>query len=81
MPTKRKEVMNMDMITLKNVQKSEGIHKVLKDVNLNIRQGEIYGLIGKNGFVVPNMVKERIRSYELSDFTKQNEKEIKKLLK
>ena len=69
------------MITLKNVQKSEGIHKVLKDVNLNIRQGEIYGLIGKNGFVVPNMVKERIRSYELSDFTKQNEKEIKKLLK
>ena len=35
----------------------------------------------KNGFVVPNMVKERIRSYELSDFTKQNEKEIKKLLK
>lgn len=73
--------MNVDMIILKNVQKSEGIHKVLKDVNLNIRQGEIYGLIGKNGFVVPNMVKERIRSYELSDFTKQNEKEIKKLLK
>lgn len=71
----------MDMITLKNVQKSEGIHKVLKDVNLNIRQGEIYGLVVKNGFVVPNMVKERIRSYELSDFTKQNEKEIKKLLK
>ena len=34
----------------------------------------------KNGFVVPNMVKERVRSYELSDFTKQNEKEIKKLL-
>ena len=54
---------------------------MLKDVNLNIRQGEIYGLIGKNGFVVPNMVKERICSYELSDFTKQNEKEIKKLLK
>ena len=47
MPTKRKEV--MDMITLKNVQKSYGTHKVLKDVNLNIRQGEIYGLIGKNG--------------------------------
>ena len=35
----------------------------------------------KNGFVVPNMVKERIRSYELSDFTKQNEKKIKKILK
>lgn len=35
----------------------------------------------KNGFVIPNIVKERIRSYELSDFTKQNEKEIRKLLK
>ena len=35
----------------------------------------------KNGFVIPNLVKERIRSYELSDFTKQNEKEIRKLLK
>jgi DNA-binding MarR family transcriptional regulator len=34
----------------------------------------------KNGFVIPHMVKERIRSYELSDFTKQNEKEIIKLL-
>lgn len=35
----------------------------------------------KNGFVIPNLVRERIRSYELSDFTKQNEKEIRKLLK
>ena len=35
----------------------------------------------KNGFVVPHMVKERIRSYELSDYTKQNEKRIEKLLK
>lgn len=33
----------------------------------------------KNGFVLPKMVKERIRSYELSDFTRCNEKEIKKL--
>jgi len=32
----------------------------------------------KNGFVVPHMAKERIRSYQLSDFTKQNEKNIKK---
>lgn len=34
----------------------------------------------KTGFVVPNIAKERIRSYELSDFTKQNEKEIKNFL-
>lgn len=35
----------------------------------------------KNGFVVPNLVKERIRTYALSDFAKRNEKEIKRLLK
>ena len=34
----------------------------------------------KSGFVVPNLVSERIRSYELSDFTRQHEKEIHKLL-
>ena len=33
------------MITLKNIQKSYGTHQVLKDVNLNIHPGEIYGLI------------------------------------
>ncbi len=39
----------MDMITLSNVQKSYGSHQVLNDVSLNVRKGEIYGLIGKNG--------------------------------
>ncbi len=34
----------------------------------------------KNGFVVPILVKERIRSYALSEITKKNAKEIKKLL-
>lgn len=33
----------------------------------------------KNGFVTPNMSKERIRSYKLSDITVQNAKELKKL--
>lgn len=37
----------MDMITLSNVQKSYGSHQVLNDVSLNVRKGEIYGLIGK----------------------------------
>ena len=45
----RKEAEDMNMITLKDIQKSYGTHQVLKDVNLNINQGEIYGLIGKNG--------------------------------
>ena len=35
----------------------------------------------KNGLVIPNLVKERIRSYELSKFSKQHEKKITKLIK
>ncbi len=34
----------------------------------------------KNGFVESLMVNQRIRSYELSDFTRDNEKTIKKML-
>ena len=34
----------------------------------------------KNGFVEPVMAKERIRSYQLSDFTKSREKEIRDVL-
>lgn len=34
----------------------------------------------KNGFVEPILVKERIRSYKISEFTKRNEKEILKLI-
>lgn len=39
----------MDMISLSHVDKRYGAHSVLQDVNLTVRQGEIYGLIGKNG--------------------------------
>ena len=34
----------------------------------------------KNGFVVPQLVNERIRSYSLSDFAKKHEKELRKTL-
>ena len=34
----------------------------------------------KNGFVIPNLVNERIRSYELSEFTKSHAKEIIKAI-
>ena len=40
---------------------------------------KLAGLV-KNGFVVPILVNERIRSYSLSDFTRQHEKELKKKL-
>ena len=39
----------MDMISLHDIQKSYGSHQVFKNVDLTVRQGEIYGLIGKNG--------------------------------
>lgn len=38
-------------------------------------------VLSKNGFVVPILVKQRIRSYELSDFTKDHEKAILKNIK
>ena len=34
----------------------------------------------KNGFAEPLLVNQRIRSYELSDFTRDNEKKIKKMI-
>lgn len=34
-------------------------------------------VLSKNGFVIPIMVNQRIRSYELSEFTKDHEKEIR----
>ena len=41
--------MGENAITLENIVKSYGNHQVLKGVNLNIKKGQIYGLIGKNG--------------------------------
>lgn len=37
------------MITLSHIPKSYDDFQVLKDVNLTVNKGEIYGLIGKNG--------------------------------
>ena len=37
------------MISLRHIYKQYGTHRVLEDVNLTIREGEIYGLVGKNG--------------------------------
>lgn len=44
-----KRLRTMDMISLHDIQKSYGSHQVLKNVDLAVRQGEIYGLIGKKG--------------------------------
>ena len=37
------------MISIKNVQKSFGDHKVLQDINLEIKQSQIFALIGPSG--------------------------------
>lgn len=41
--------MSEAIISLEKVEKSYGKFKVLKNVNLEINKGEIYGLVGKNG--------------------------------
>lgn len=38
-------------------------------------------VLAKNGFVVPVLVNERIRSYKLSEFTRKNEKALRSTLK
>lgn len=48
-----KRLRTMDMISLHDIQKSYGSHQVLKNVDLAVRQGEIYGLIGKKARVKP----------------------------
>ncbi len=37
-------------------------------------------ILVKSGFVIPNLVNQRIRSYELSEFTKRHAKEIMKMI-
>ena len=37
------------MIEIKNLSKSFGDVSVLKDINLTIDKGEIYGLVGQSG--------------------------------
>ena len=37
------------MIQIKSLGKSFGKTEVLKDININIKEGEIYGLIGHSG--------------------------------
>ena len=37
------------VIQLENVKKAYGKHEVLKGVNMQVNQGDIYGLIGRNG--------------------------------
>ena len=39
----------MEFVEFKNLSKSYGTKEVLKNVNLKIEPGKIYGLLGPNG--------------------------------
>ncbi|MDD2965518.1 MAG: ATP-binding cassette domain-containing protein [Bacteroidales bacterium] len=41
--------MNYNILTGEHISKKYGNNHVLRDVSIHIKQGEIYGLIGKNG--------------------------------
>lgn len=41
--------MSESAISLRGIEKSYGKHQVLRDVNLEINKGDIFGLVGRNG--------------------------------
>ncbi len=42
-------IMSEAVIKLENVNKAYGKHQVLKNVNMQVNRGDIYGLVGRNG--------------------------------
>lgn len=54
------------MLELKNICKSYGSSKVLKDINLKIEMNKVYGLLGRNGVgktTLLNIISNQISSY------------------
>ena len=47
----------MNLLEIKNLNKSYGKKEVLKDINLNISSGKIIGLLGKNGVGKTTLIK------------------------
>jgi len=48
---------NMEILKIKNLNKSFDNKKILKDINLNIESGKIIGLLGKNGVGKTTLIK------------------------
>ena len=48
------------MITLKNVTKIMDNNVILDNINLNLEEGKIYGLVGRNGSGKSILLKVRI---------------------
>lgn len=49
--------MNLSYVSIRNITKSFGTQKVLDGINLDIRQGEIFGLLGPSGSGKTTLVK------------------------
>ena len=47
----------MELLEIKNVNKSFGNKKILKDINLTIPKGKIIGILGKNGTGKSTLIK------------------------
>ena len=47
----------MELVTIKNLNKSYGNKTILKDINLTIESGKIVGLLGKNGAGKTTLIK------------------------
>jgi len=54
------------VVTINNVSKSYGKQKVLKEINLDIAEGEIFGLLGPSGAGKTTLVKQLVGLEEVS---------------
>jgi ABC-2 type transport system ATP-binding protein len=75
--------MSEAVIKLENVNKAYGKHEVLKDVNMQVNKGDIYGLIGRNGAGKTTIFKmilglSHVNSGNVSIMDSANKKELLK---
>ena len=55
------------VLELKNVSKSFGKRKVIDDISLEVREGEIYGFLGPNGSGKTTTIKMILRLIDMDN--------------
>ena len=73
-------IMSEELVRLKGIAKSYGTHQVLKNIDMTVNKGDVYGLIGRNGSGKTTLFKiilglSPFESGEVSLFGAGNEKE------